>query len=751
MTRERAAGWFIVGLLAALAVFFALPREQGAPAVEGPGPEEARGAHREAPTGAATTRPGSAETTLDCVVSGEATLSVLRPRPALTTLHLVSWEQVAAAPTRERRAHFVLAPGTYQVVAEGPGGRARETLDLAERKAVTLHLELQSGPTLEGRVEADGHAVPQARLSLTPFQRAVPRATDANEAVVGTTVSAVDGTFALHDVTPGVYTLEAVAPGLGRARLEHVAVPGPPVVVRLEASASVEGHVLLPDGAPAVGALVTASGGDDVLTTTSSDTGAFALEVQPGALVLTAKLGALAGRTKGRLTLSPGRALRSLTLQLGAGATLEGRLTDGADGGLTGTVAVLSPTVVGFPDSVLVMSAFRATAVQATTQTDGEGYYRLEGLPSGEWDVTASSARGQVTTPAVALLEGQRQRLDVAFAEPGTIRGRAVRSDGGVVPNVTVALGLDLDVFPLGLPRVRADARGEYTFTGVPPGRAWVGAWRDGSPTQAQQDVSVQPGPAVSESLLVLDEEDTGLLRGVVTGVEGATIVTAVHLDAARGVQGFTRSVTDGTGHFGVQLAPGHWRIEGFDPTTNRVEVDVVAGEERTVALHVEGLRVLVREADGTPAAHAWVELKADGRTGGEAHVADENGRVMLAVDVAGRSNRLVATCENHGGEARYTWPTQEVIVTCAPAARLDGTVARAGRPVSGFTLSWPQGATMHALHFDGERFSLEEIPSGSWAASVDTDDGDHGVLKTDLAPGAQGTVTVTVAPQQGP
>ena len=211
----------------------------------------------------------------------------------------VSWGAPAAGVTGEDgRAVLEATPGTYLVAARGPGRApawAEVTRPSGEART-RVRLQLEAGDALSGRtrVRGTGEALPLVELELTYHARALEPwqrlAAPADERVYAR--SDERGRFRLEGLTPGLWRLEARAPGHARAQLPAVRVPASgEVEVALSAAGVLEGFVARADGTPAAGARVLAAGEGTPVETTTGEGGGFSLEVDAGAYDVSARRG----------------------------------------------------------------------------------------------------------------------------------------------------------------------------------------------------------------------------------------------------------------------------------------------------------------------------------------------------------------------------------------------------------------------------------------------------------------------------
>jgi hypothetical protein len=157
-----------------------------------------------------------------------------------------------------------LRRGEYDLMAEGLRGTARgfasgvSTGDDATVKLVAL-------TRIDGAVTQDGKPVTLFRVEVQgPSMRFKSVRSD-------------DGTFVIHRVDPGSYTVRVTsAEGAGEAKIDVVAGTAAEVAIDLASMVMVTGQVVDKDGAPVAGAMVllgsgSIGGGDMEITMTSDE------------------------------------------------------------------------------------------------------------------------------------------------------------------------------------------------------------------------------------------------------------------------------------------------------------------------------------------------------------------------------------------------------------------------------------------------------------------------------------------------
>jgi hypothetical protein len=178
------------------------------------------------------------------------------------------------------------------------------------------------GTIFHGRVlDTGAGAIPGAAV------RALALTADATGPVYVTTAGD-DGTFALA-VPAGSYLLVAAASGYASTSQPVSAAQDGPLTLRLDPAGALRGRVVA-SGSPVAGARVTAVGADlpwsaPRETTTGAD-GRFAFaDLEPGAHLLAARLGALVGKGNGPVPVAVDRPPATVEIPLERGAVVAPR------------------------------------------------------------------------------------------------------------------------------------------------------------------------------------------------------------------------------------------------------------------------------------------------------------------------------------------------------------------------------------------------------------------------------------------
>jgi protocatechuate 3,4-dioxygenase beta subunit len=424
----------------------------------------------------------------------------------------------------------------------------------------------------------------------------------------------------------------------------HVAGDRPPDVPSRTAPLAVSATVRDDTGVPVAGARVTlalGSGSDASFAVVGATdaTGRAAREVALGRALAPAARHGLAwrveawapghrtGRVDGALD---GAAGIEATLTLAAGATLRGRVVDGAGAAVAGArVSARARTSAGGLQDPFAEGEL----------TDADGRFALACLPGRQGALHALDARGAALVHPLDL--GRDQDVgDVALAPLGTLAGRAVYPDGTPARHATISA--QYQVFdPEGAADVQRAQRdehrratletvragrlfartttgddGRFAFAGLWPGRYRVQLELLGADPEARDAARVHATPTDDVEVRV----EVARLVVEVRGARGAPApgldVTCRQLDAAgvpvdEDVLGASaRQVTAGErGRAAFAVVPGRryvLAVHGFGAYAREFEVAPPEGAYehlRTLTLPAAGalgeLAVDLRDADG--------------------------------------------------------------------------------------------------------------------------------------------------------
>lgn len=361
---------------------------------------------------------------------------------------------------------------------------------------------------------------------------------------------------------------------------------------RAQAGAEISGTVVLADSpsTPVRHARVTIAGpdGSNMLT---DDTGRFVFTgLQAGKYLLagskpgyaTSKVGApdVADEPL-QIALAPGQRVTNLQLLLARGSVITGAITDRDGAPVAGAIVSASLTFG-------IVSRFRPAA---TATSNDDGSYRLFGLNSGDYVVSAAFDKARTYYPSVTSANNtsvvtvaaaeERVGIDIVMRPNSntTITGTVTSSDGQ--PAVGVDLGIqstiytrmalpihDLDEIESGL-----NGAGIFTFKNVPPGSYTIQAQRGSTSPLALERGA--PEFEMASAVITVDGQPVDGIS--LTLQRGTTVSGRLQLDSNGKLDGSvevrvmgdsgttTRSASAFVG------ADGAWTIRGVMPGRYRL------------------------------------------------------------------------------------------------------------------------------------------------------------------------------------
>ncbi len=467
----------------------------------------------------------------------------------------------SAAPNAEVQSSTELVDGSTTGVRSAEGPKLAFATDGGI--AIPAGVRLAGPGRLTGRVldRASGEPVTAARVDLLPlppggaqtFGRMLRLAGVGNEyakrvepiAVTGTNAN---GEFVFDGVRVGNCFVEARAAHAVPDQVVHARVlasgDGGPIDVFVRAGGRVLGHVLAPNGEPAVGASVALTAGANNLLAAArrgdlcyleckSDAhGAFVFAgVPPGdGWELSASSRGLTLSHQGDVVVRAGEDTE-VVLNAREGGVIRGRILSGrgarAKEDDTSRTPLAGADVGAVPrglrDLVFVEEVLDATHAV----TDADGNYVLEHVPPGEVDVLAI-APGHLPAKGPSTWIADRGRADVAdfeLARGELVSGRVVDSSGAPIAGAQVRWNMidmskfqfDFSFAPLlaqavkGFEYPKTDADGRFTagpFAGDPPFS--IEFWKTGFENQKVKWDPKSPGE------LTIVMKSGGAVEGIV-------------------------------------------------------------------------------------------------------------------------------------------------------------------------------------------------------------------------------------------
>lgn len=424
---------------------------------------------------AATTTPTTTATTAPPTSTNPSTSDVSVPAaftlPAAATTTTTTTTPVSSGSPSIVTSQAVSSNGTFTFAnVPSPG-----TFDVVAVKAgyapAVQQVNLSGGESRSGLVitlhKGDGSISGTVSTSTGPLGGATIAASDGSStaSTVSETTAGSVGDFELASLpTPDSLTVVISAPGyasqtLTLALAAHQQLTGVAVVLSA-GTGSVAGTVTT-GGQPAGGVTVTATNGQQTLSTVTlsiGSVGTYQLTglTDPGDYTLTFSRPDLTSQT------------RAISL-----TSSNGTLT-GIDPDLTSETAAVYGTITQTGGAAVHQVAVQLSAGSSTYQvvsadSPTPGAYEIDGIAPGTYTISFTRQGGQPVSSIVTLQAGQRFEYDPQLAPAASIYGRVVQESDPTqaVPNAQVTLYL-ADQYPtVSVAMVLTNSAGQFTFSNV--------------------------------------------------------------------------------------------------------------------------------------------------------------------------------------------------------------------------------------------------------------------------------------------
>ena len=479
-----------------------------------------------------------------------------------------------------------LARARWRLTVRAQDHVSRDDIELTVRPPETppdLTIQLERGATLRGRITGpDGEAVTDARIQ----RRRTETASSVRFVTVGG-ASAADGRFSLDGLPLGPLSLSFSAEGyLEAVRDLEIQAGENQLDVQLDRGFSISGVVVDGEGRPVAGAEMAQGQpgvrrftfGRNAATYSQAD-GSFELTGLASGLydVSARKEGYAVGRTEQPVEID-GTGVDGVRIELSSGASVSGTVT-GLDFDELGR-------------TVIYASLEGDGGMPLLTQPDYEGAYRVDGLSSGRWSISAAVEDGKSKTESLEIDAGQvGATVDFQFGTGVELRGVVLRGEEPAAGVSVRLLGLESG----GGGARTTDPNGRFVFDDVDPGTVELSVsvgrafdvHRESIQLDIDREVVVRLGGG-RLPLRVVDGESTRPLGGarvtvereetyglrewgsLSTGDDGRVLLTdlqvgeqTVHVDAeGYGVESVTTQVVEGQNAellVRLQRASGVW------------------------------------------------------------------------------------------------------------------------------------------------------------------------------------------------
>jgi protocatechuate 3,4-dioxygenase beta subunit len=528
-----------------------------------------------------------------------ATVEARRDEPAMSLGERALVHAVTGADGRFRVAG--LRPGTYNLGAHaGPQvSRAPTTIGIGVAEQVTdVELLITKGPSIRGTV-VDEAGAPVADASVSVW----------GEGMRGRSqrfTSDAKGAFAIEGLQAGEYEVSATTerhlPGQSiPVKVENTDVTG--IVVTVHAGIVLKGHV-----EPRQVCEVTPAAENEQMmsvlagTITSGADGAFEFpRMEPIAYVFDARC---PSGDQGQAKATGAANAAEITIGLKPGASIAGRVVDGAGTPVAGVKVMANP--IGGTETTMIVNGMITSGVQ--TLTTSQGTFELRGLRAGTYRLGALEngrplpSKGGDTKVTLAATQKKTGVTLTVDRPDGVIRGVVTGPDGMPLAEAWVSLHIGLEDMlaaqsgheeggsrmvrismndddegdAASIAPVLTNASGAFEIAGLARTQVTVLAEAQQGKLRGQA-MRVVPDAQITIQALALTE-----LRGTVKAPGKAPAWFTVELDGPTKEQ---RNFASGDGTFSfARVAPGTYKVSVTSPAGNgEAAVTVVAGKPTSV------------------------------------------------------------------------------------------------------------------------------------------------------------------------
>ncbi len=463
-----------------------------------------------------------------------------------------------------------LEPGRHRLEVRLPGAATlrSEVVEIGPGEEVQLAAVVPDrGLAIAGRVldATTSEPVPGARVSCeegSPNQFRKPQQLDHPQ----TTLSDADGLFLLEGLDPGHCRALIRAPGFAGWRRDGVEpdeLGADLGEIELDQGMTITGRVFDRSNRPQAGVAVEIT--EDAAyayfaeaTTRTDHDGWFRAATLPvGSWVVRASRGDQTART----TVAGRRdETASVELRLG-GLRLEGEIRIGDRPASGGNLVLTTEGARG--DGVVVMVQtdadqrrfFGVEQPPVAIAVDGAGRFSADGISSGVYTAsyTAPGGGGSPVGRELVIPRTDHHRCLIQFSDAG-LDGFVVDPDGLPVAGAAVFVRSPDGRY---LANGYSDGNGEFSFTGLDPGKVRIGAIHGEFGDVEPLDIDLRDGDHVGPITLELKRPDGAEITLRVRSAAGSLSGAPVYLVGAETLTGFTDA--EGTAGF-VGIEPGRYR-----------------------------------------------------------------------------------------------------------------------------------------------------------------------------------------------
>ncbi|MBU7592485.1 carboxypeptidase regulatory-like domain-containing protein [Metabacillus halosaccharovorans] len=487
-------------------------------------------------------------------ITGEIRDSITNTVIPNATIELLTQESVFIASTTSNGAGVYsftnLSPGTYLVRASATNyATSLVSSTVTPGNTTTTNLFLQQNPgAIQGTVNDSG--------SLAPIPNVNIQVANSQNIVVATAVTNVNGQYTIDQLLPGSYTLIFTADGYSNVTLGAIVTANGTAIVNAVLSrlaGALMGNVQNPQGNPLSGASVSVLQNNVFIQTALTD--------ENGNYMITG----LAPGTNYSVVISAegfSTFTAATTIINGQTTTLNATLTENP-GNLIGIVNDSNNNPVAGANISVQLSTGSGIII-ATTVTESNGNYFVQGLAPGNYSVVATAPNLQSSTFGTTITSSVTSTLNFTLLpDPGSISGQITNAQTGVPINSANVQVRILDGSGAIVAIVLSDSNGQYVVNQLAPGIYTIVVSAENFQTNATT-IQVLPNQTASGNVALVP--NPGQLTGFVINSVGGSPIIGATVNVINSVGALVTTVlTDQGGGFTVNgLAPDQYTLNVF-------------------------------------------------------------------------------------------------------------------------------------------------------------------------------------------
>lgn len=660
------------------------------------------------------------------------------------TVILMQNNRVIATVTSSTDGSYTLtglAPGSYTVTASAPTYQtATQGVVVVANQVVALDFNLQPLPSSLSGFVFDSGLSPLAGAQVTIYQ---------NGNLVATSLTGNNGDFSLTSLGSGNYSLVISAPNFQTVTVGIILAAGESLNQNFILSilfGSIQGtvtdmsHVALPN------AMISISQSSIVIMTVRADSnGSYIVEnLPPGSYVMTCSMPNYQTGVLGAIVSSSAQTIVNFQL-----ATEMGQIT-----------GYVTDFNLGTPISAATVTVFSQGTVVAYGVSDTNGYYLIEGLPSGNYIVTVQAVDYQASSQAALVQVSNTTTASFGLvSNPGTIQG-SVHSDALPIASAFVSVAvLQGNVM---ISSVLTDANGDYLITGLQPGNYIIKANATGFQMGVQGVIVVANQTAIANFNLA---PEPGTISGSVVDAITTNPISGASVQILQGSVLLISGLTDGNGDFVFpNFAPGNYTltVSAENYQTTSISVQVLSNQTTVTAVSLQGnpgrvSGIVIDSSSMNPVSGVVIDLLQDFILVATTQT-DANGQYVLS-QLAPGSYIIRAIAPNYQVSSQGaivsagSTLTENISLNILPST-LTGVVIDAvtSQAIAGASVNLLQGSVLIAntLTDVNGNFSLNGLPAGSYFLQVGKPDYQPSLLGETLTSNQTINIPISLQPSSG-